>query len=318
MGARLALEMLTLFTLVPALPRIVRVVLAIGFSVLVLPAYSADTKTLQIKPASALSVRWQPQRLVNGSPVLFLVTSRQALKSLSGKWLEHDVFFSSDARGKSWYGIAGASFETHPGKYSLELSGESVSGKPVSFQKVVPVKKGKYISSQASVPKQFTEPSPEQLKKISEDKTLKERTFAHVTSERLWTGRFRAPATAPISGVFGTNRTFNGQVQSVHQGLDFAVPEGTPVTAVNSGTVLLAQPLFFEGGFVVLDHGQGLLTLYMHLSKIEVKEGDHVAGGQKLGLSGGTGRATGPHLHVAVRWQGVYLDPATLLSLSVP
>jgi murein DD-endopeptidase MepM/ murein hydrolase activator NlpD len=123
---------------------------------------------------------------------------------------------------------------------------------------------------------------------------------------------------AQISDVFGTSRTFNGKVQSVHQGLDYAVPEGTPVAAVNSGTVVLAQPLYFEGNCVVLDHGQGLLTLYMHLSKIEVKEGDRVTSGQILGGSGGTGRATGPHLHVAVRWQGVYLNPETLLSLQLP
>jgi murein DD-endopeptidase MepM/ murein hydrolase activator NlpD len=104
----------------------------------------------------------------------------------------------------------------------------------------------------------------------------------------------------------------------VHQGLDYAVPEGTPVAALNGGTVVLAQPLFFEGNFVVLDHGQGLLTMYMHLSKIEVKEGDRIARGQTVGLSGGTGRATGPHLHIAVRWQGVYLNPETLLSLQLP
>src|SRR5262249_19106197 len=121
-----------------------------------------------------------------------------------------------------------------------------------------------------------------------------------------------------ISDVFGTARTFNGKVQSVHQGLDFAVPEGRPVAALNEGTVLLAQPLFFEGNCIVLDHGQGLLTLYMHLSKIDVKEGDRVSNGQKIGLSGGTGRAIGPHLHVAVRWQGIYLDPATLLTLKLP
>jgi len=101
----------------------------------------------------------------------------------------------------------------------------------------------------------------------------------------------------------------------MHQGLDYAVPAGTQVSALNAGTVLLARPLFFEGNCVALDHGQGLLTLYLHLSEIKVKEGERVARGQQIGLSGGTGRATGPHLHVAVRWQGVYLNPATLLNL---
>jgi murein DD-endopeptidase MepM/ murein hydrolase activator NlpD len=123
---------------------------------------------------------------------------------------------------------------------------------------------------------------------------------------------------ARISDVFGTQRTINGKVQSVHQGLDYAVPSGTPVAAVNDGTVLLARPLYFEGNCVVLDHGQGLLTIYMHLSEIKVTEGEKIERGEDIGLSGGSGRATGPHLHLAVRWQGVYLNPATLLSLNLP
>jgi murein DD-endopeptidase MepM/ murein hydrolase activator NlpD len=87
---------------------------------------------------------------------------------------------------------------------------------------------------------------------------------------------------------------------------------------MNDGTVLLARPLYFEGNFVVIDHGQGLLTLYLHLSEFRVKEGEQIKRGQQVGLSGGTGRATGPHLHVAVRWQGTYLDPASLLRMRLP
>jgi murein DD-endopeptidase MepM/ murein hydrolase activator NlpD len=263
-------------------------------------------------------VRWQPARPVDGSPIVFRVTSPERLSSLSGKWLEHEVFFSSDSQGKVWCGIAGASLGTHSGNYPLELTGATATGKKLWFQKQILVGKGKYHSIVATVPKQYTEPNAEQLQEIDEDKALKERVFARMTPEREWAGSFRAPVKAQISDVFGTSRTFNGRVRSVHEGLDYAVPEGTPVTALNRGTVLLAQPLFFEGNCVVIDHGQGLLTLYMHLSKIEIKEGEHVSSGQKIGLSGGTGRATGPHLHVAVRWQGVYLDPATLLSLQLP
>ena len=94
-------------------------------------------------------------------------------------------------------------------------------------------------------------------------------------------------------------RVFNGKTSSPHLGLDFRVPTGTPVAAMNDGTVLLARPLYFEGNFVVIDHGQGLLTLYLHLSEFKVKEGDQVKRGQVIALSGGTGRATGPHLHVS-------------------
>jgi murein DD-endopeptidase MepM/ murein hydrolase activator NlpD len=278
-------------------------------------------QTPTIKPkgkAADFSVHWQPTRPVNGSPVVFRVTSAERLKSLSGKWLEHELFFTADVGGKVWYGITGASLETRPGNYSLELKGATAAGDDLSFQERVAVGKGKYHSIVANVPKQYTEPNAEQLQKIDQDKTLKEHAFARMTLEREWAGDFHPPVKAQISDVFGTSRTFNGRVQRVHQGLDYAVPEGTPVAALNSGTVLLAQALFFEGNCVVLDHGQGLLTLYMHLSKIEVKEGERISSGQKIGVSGGTGLATGPHLHVAVRWQGVYLNPATLLSLRLP
>jgi len=268
--------------------------------------------------AGDFSVRWRPPLPVNGSPIVFRVTALEQLKSLSGKWFAHEVFFSSDSHGKVWYGIAGVSLETSRGNYFLELNGVTTTNKNLPFRKQITVRKGKYHSIVASVPKQYTEPSAEQLQKIKQDKTLKEQAFAQVTPEREWAGSFHPPVKAQISDVFGTARTFNGRVQSVHQGLDYAVPEGTPVAALNSGKVLLAQPLFFEGNCVVLDHGQGLLTLYMHLSKIEVKEGEHISTGQKIGVSGGTGRATGPHLHVAVRWQGVYLNPATLLTLQLP
>jgi murein DD-endopeptidase MepM/ murein hydrolase activator NlpD len=281
--------------------------------------FALDPSAAKPKPKTAdLSVSWQPTRPVNGSPVVFRVSSPERLKSLSGNWLEHDVFFSPDSLGKVWYGFAGASLETHPGSHPLELKGATASGKELSFQKQVAVGKGKYHSIKASVPKQYTEPSAEQLQKIDQDKALKQQAFARTTPEREWAGSFQPPTKSPISDVFGTSRIFNGRVQSVHQGLDYAAPEGTPVAALNGGTVLLARPLFFEGNCVVLDHGQGLLTLYMHLSKIEVKEGDRITRGEKIALSGGTGRATGPHLHVAVRWQGVYLNPATLLGLKLP
>ncbi|MGA9899006.1 MAG: M23 family metallopeptidase, partial [Terriglobales bacterium] len=235
-----------------------------------------------------------------------------------GKWLEHDVFFSFDPAGKTWRGIAGASLETKPGKYELALVGKTSAGDEVAFQQSILVSKAKYREIAVTVPKQYTEPSPEQLREIDEDKAVKQRVLGQVSPERVWAGKFLPPVNAAISDVFGTARVFNGQTQSVHQGLDFGVPAGTPVAALNSGTVLLAQMLFFEGNCVVLDHGQGLLTIYMHLSKIEVKEGEQVKRGQQIALSGGTGRATGPHLHVAVRWEGIYLDPAILLQLSWP
>jgi murein DD-endopeptidase MepM/ murein hydrolase activator NlpD len=266
----------------------------------------------------AWAVRWQPIRLVNGAPAVFQVTPSVRLQSLSGRWLERDVFFVFDAATQTWLGIAGVGLETPAGTYPLRLKGATASGKEVSFDREIRVRTARYPVIAVSVSKKFTSPSPEELERISQEKVLKQELFSRVDPAREWSGRFFAPVKARISDVFGTRRTFNGKVSSVHQGLDYAVPQGTPVSALNRGTVLLARPLFFEGNCVVLDHGQGLLSLYMHLSSFKVKEGETVRRGQEIGVSGGTGRATGPHLHVAVRWQGVYVNPATLFKLKLP
>ena len=284
--------------------------------------------TLFLSAPSASAANWtvraQPTRLVNGGPVLFQVKPPQRLESLSGTWLGHQVSFSFDATSKTWFALAGVGLETAPGTYAIELTGETVAGKTsgtkISFSRKFAIARGKYpkIEVKLSVEGKFTEPNPEQQKQIEEGQQIKKDYLNRVTPEREWAGPFASPADATISDVFGSQRVFNGKTSSPHLGLDFRVPSGTRVAAMNDGTVLLARPLYFEGNFVVLDHGQGLLTLYLHLSEFKVKEGDQVKRGQVVGLSGGTGRATGPHLHVAVRWQGTYLDPASLLRLRLP
>jgi murein DD-endopeptidase MepM/ murein hydrolase activator NlpD len=244
------------------------------------------------------------------------------VRALFGTWLGHDIEFSPDASHKSWFALAGVSQETQPGTYSLQLHGEtstkSSTGAEISFEKEIRVERQRYPRVMLKVPARYTAPSPEDQREIEQDKAIKAEIFKTATPDREWSGSFAAPVDAAISDVFGVERVFNGTVQSTHQGLDFRVPTGTPVAAVNSGHVILARPLFFEGNCVVIDHGQGLLTLYLHLSKFSVKEGDEVKKDDEIGLSGGTGRATGPHLHLAVRWQGVYLNPQVLLKLNLP
>jgi murein DD-endopeptidase MepM/ murein hydrolase activator NlpD len=276
-----------------------------------------------VLPASAATwtVQAQPTRLVNGAPILFQVKPPAKLESLTGTWLTHSLTFSYDASTKTWFALAGVAFDTTPGKYTLVLAAKPASGKtPLTFTRTFTVAHFQYpqIKVELTVEKKFTEPSPEQQEQIAESVKIKQDYLSRLTSDREWDGGFAAPADAAISDVYGSQRIFNGKAQREHQGLDFRVPTGTPVAAMNSGTVLLARFLYFEGNCVVIDHGQGLLTLYFHLSEFKVKEGDQVKRGQIVGLSGGTGRATGPHLHVAVRWQGTYLDPARLMQLPLP
>jgi murein DD-endopeptidase MepM/ murein hydrolase activator NlpD len=257
---------------------------------------------------------------VNGAPILFRVKSPAKLDSLTGTWLGHQLTFSYNRATKTWFALGGTSFETKPGKYTLELAGTSATKSSVRFARTFTVGRAIYpkIRVELAVEKKFTAPDPEQVKQIGDSKKVKEAYLGRVTPDREWDGNFTAPVDAATSDVFGSQRIFNGVAQREHQGLDYRVHTGTPVAAMNDGSVLLARFLYFEGNCVVIDHGQGLLTLYFHLSELKVKEEDPVKRGEIIGLSGGTGRATGPHLHVAVRWQGTYLDPARLLQMSLP
>lgn len=267
---------------------------------------------------SAPSVTWQPQKLVNGSPVLFELRGAPGIRAITANWLGHELSFFRGTEANSWYALAGIPVEQAPGSYELKIVETRSGAKAISLVRRLKIGKARYPKITIKVARKFTEPNPEQLKEALADKQVKQKAFAAATPERLWSGSFARPVSDAISDIFGTARVFNGEVKSRHQGLDFAAPAGTPVHAINDGTVVLARALYFEGNFVVIDHGQGLMSLYLHLSEIKVKEGEEVKSGQTLGLSGGTGRASGPHLHLAVRWQGVYLDPATLLKIKIP
>jgi murein DD-endopeptidase MepM/ murein hydrolase activator NlpD len=269
-------------------------------------------------PAKKWMAQWEPAKLVNGSPVLFRVTAPLQLEELRGSFLGQDFSFRSSTACRCWYGFAGVNLTTKPGTYTLRVEGKGPSGKEAAMSYLVRVSAAHYPTSALKVAPGFVEPPKETLPRIEEEQAEKKKVFSTTAPETLWSGRFEPPADAEVSGVFGSARVFNGVKKSQHTGLDFRVTTGTPIVATNSGTVILARPLYFEGNCVMIDHGQGLLTMYLHLSEFKVKEGEAVKKGQILGLSGGTGRATAPHLHFAVRWRGEYLDPRTLLELHPP
>ena len=125
--------------------------------------------------------------------------------------------------------------------------------------------------------------APEELERIKAESELKAKVFAASAEEPLWAGSFHAPVTAAPTDSFGTRRMFNGKLASMHKGMDFRAATGTPVRAGNSGVVVLARPLYYEGNAWSIDHGLGLFTLSMHLSRIDVREGQQVADGGAAG-----------------------------------
>ena len=158
-------------------------------------------------------------------------------------------------------------------------------------------------------------PSPEDLRRNARDQAL----VARVWRRKEGPAEFELPLGAPASHLpepktFGWNRAFNGKPASQpHMGVDYALTVGTPVVAAADGVVVIAEELFYPGNAVFLDHGDGLVTMYFHLSQIDVERGARVRKGERIGLVGSTGRATGPHLYFGVRWHGARIDPALLL-----
>lgn len=263
--------------------------------------------------SSRSPLAWEPVKLVNGSPVLFRLRAPAKLSEVKGDFLGQNVDFRFSSTCHCWYALAGVGLNTKPGKYALHM----VAGE-TSQSYSVPVSAAHYPLSTIKVAPAFVEPPKEVQPVIQAADVAKKQAFSTSEPEPLWSGQFLPPTATETSGVFGSARVYNGVKKSQHLGLDFRASIGTPVHATNAGTVILARPLYFEGNCVMLDHGQGLVTVYMHLSEFKVKEGEKVAAGQLIALSGGTGRSTGPHLHFAVRWRGEYLNPATLLALHPP
>ena len=283
----------------------------------ILFVFAAVITAAAAEPAVLSSVTWQPQVLVNGSACLFTVEVSGVPQKVMGKWLGRDLIFSQGSGGQ-WYSLAGVAYETKPGTYNLAIEAVGGDGRVLRQVRPVVVRAAKYKTSRLTVPEEYVTPDPETLKRIQAEKVIKSQAFAHFIATPEWSGNFVAPVSTEVSESYGTSRTFNGKLASVHRGLDFHAPTGTTVHASNAGEVVLARELFYEGNCVVVDHGLGFMTMYMHLSQFDVKEGDKVEKGQTIALSGDTGRATGPHLHLSVRWSGEYLDPAKLLAIKFP
>ena len=213
-------------------------------------------------------------------------------------------------RPGGWTAVVGVPLEAEPGERVLEVRREGEPVARVGFT-VAPVR---YAEQRLKV-------APGKVDLSAQDLARHERERAH-TAEVIATWSAAAPETLQLrqpvpgrrSGTFGLRRVFNDQPRKPHSGMDIAAPSGTPVVAPAAGRVIDTGDYFFNGHTVWLDHGNGLLTMYCHLSRIDVKVGDLVATGARIGAVGATGRATGPHLHWSVMLNRTMVDPALFLA----
>jgi murein DD-endopeptidase MepM/ murein hydrolase activator NlpD len=164
------------------------------------------------------------------------------------------------------------------------------------------------------VPESTVNPPPAIAERIADEQAQVARARTRDDDRDDFATHFQWPVKGRISGVFGSQRIYNGTPKSPHSGLDIAAPKGTPVHAPAGGIVIFADPdLYLTGGTVLIDHGHGVSSSFLHLSRIDVKVGDRVEQGQVFGLVGATGRATGPHMHWGLNWFETRVDPQLLV-----
>lgn len=204
-----------------------------------------------------------------------------------------------------WYAVVGLPLDVTPGSHELrvQMGGET---KTLGFM----------VGTKNYPEQHITLEDTSKVQLSAEDEARADREIAVIKGlKRHWRAArdtdlaFILPAQGELSGRFGLRRFFNEEPRSPHVGLDVAVDRGTPVKASAQGEVLAVDDYFFNGKTIFLDHGNGLITMYCHLDRIDVKAGDTVSKGQRIGLSGKTGRATGPHLHWSVVLNGAMVDP---------
>ncbi|MCK4535578.1 MAG: M23 family metallopeptidase [Desulfuromonadales bacterium] len=199
-----------------------------------------------------------------------------------------------------------------PGNYPLLAAVADKQGETTAVELELQVRYMERPQESLTLPVEMVSPrDPEVLSRIERESRLLNQLFSG-QSERLW-DTFVRPVDEPISSVFGKRRLLNGQPRAPHGGTDFRSPAGTHVRAMSSGRVVLCRDLFYAGKTVVLDHGEGLFSLYAHLSSYTVRESQSLSVGDVVGKVGNTGRSTGPHLHLTVRLLGERIDPIDFL-----
>ncbi|MCU1337887.1 MAG: zinc metalloendopeptidase [Bryobacterales bacterium] len=253
--------------------------------------------------------------------LLELRSATQPVSEIKATWDKREIPFwqqpkTNEKSPNVWHALLGVDLELKPENYPLTLTAKTESAEPIPCTATIDVKEGKFATESLKVAPNFVEPNPEQLARSEAERQRLRAIFATITPDRLWDGSFHYPLTGiTTGGNFGKRRILNGKAGSPHGGVDFPAPAGTPVYAAQRGRVVLAEPLYFSGNTVILDHGLGLYTFYAHFESISVQAGDLVDTGALLGKVGATGRVTGPHLHWAATVNRARTNPIQLISL---
>jgi hypothetical protein len=230
----------------------------------------------------------------------------------SGRLVGHDVPFFRLGKSDRFGALVGFDIAAPVGKHELTVT---IGDRTVATVPVV-ITAQHFPTQTLTVPDEMVHLDEAALNRAKQEQQEVLAAMAPVTPSRWWSGPFVLPTKGTVMGSFGKRRIINGEPRNPHSGEDFAAPEGGQVVAANDGVVSLIGDHFFSGHSIFIDHGDGLYTMYFHLSKVLVSPAQHVRKGDVIGLVGSSGRATGPHLHWGARLNGARINPIELTHLA--
>jgi len=263
-----------------------------------------------VSSAYAFEIHAEPSAIMPGDAFIVRVSGVKGMILPEASFSSRPLSFASCGDG-CFFSIGAADSKTGPGKQMVEVKiGQEKKRLPITIRRhLFPV-------IQLTLPPGKVTLSQEDSERAErEDKLLK--SFWTQQSEKMWQGSFSLPMGNEISTQYGVKRIINKKKESIHGGIDIRGREGEDVRASNSGRVVLAEELFFGGNTLVLDHGMGIFTVYMHLSGFNSKLGESVSKGDVIGFVGSTGRSTGPHLHFGVKAQELSVNPVSFAKLKL-
>lgn len=255
-----------------------------------------------------------PESVMNGRAFLVTVHA-DAQVPVRLQWNDKDISISCVKDNNKYRGIALLALPRDFAQKTLQISVVEETAEGINtVTRTIPVQHKKYREQHLNVDRKYVELSKKSLDRHYAERATVRSMMESLAADRMWDADFLRPVSGGVSSEFGVQRFFNGKPRQPHSGVDLRGKKGTPIKACAEGVVRIATPHFFSGQSIYIDHGQGVVSMYFHMSKLLVREGETVKKGQVVGKVGSTGRVTGPHLHFGLNVSGVAVDPIPLFS----
>ncbi|NIM91773.1 MAG: peptidoglycan DD-metalloendopeptidase family protein [Candidatus Aminicenantes bacterium] len=269
-----------------------------------------------LRSSSGATLELTYRALEPGEVILVSLKDASSAEEVTLWFQGKDYPLKKDSANLESFAFIGLDLGTEPGMHMMKVLVMEEEGTWEYIQKEIPIAVKEFPERTLWVDERFVTPPPWARERIKIEAEILTYIYGVYTPRWLGEGEFILPTADDVAPNFGERRIFNNNPRSPHSGVDISSPYGTSVKASNSGKVVLAKELYFAGQTVIIDHGLGLFTHYLHLSSLRVKRGEWVKKGAVIGEVGATGRVTGPHLHWGIRLLGARVDPFSLLSLS--